>query len=111
MKALKDIVVALLEDKKGRDIRVIDLKGISPIADYFVIVTGGSSTQIRALVEHVSKELHKVHGVEVKREGKDEGGWILIDAGDVVVHVFSETMREYYGLESVWSDASIEAVG
>lgn len=107
---LKDTIIDLLEDKKAQNIKVVSLAGLSPIADYFILATGNSSTQIRALVEHISKEVYLREGIHVKREGKEEGGWVLIDAGDVVVHVFTETMREYYGMERIWSDAAIEAV-
>lgn len=107
---LKDLIIDLLEDKKAQDIKVISLNGVSVVADYFVVATGNSSTQIRALVDHLSKELYVRAGVSVKREGKEEGGWVLIDAGDVVVHVFNETTRGYYNIERVWSDAKIEAV-
>lgn len=108
--SLKNTIIDLLEDKKAQHITVVSLAGVSVIADYFVLATAGSSTQIRALVDHLSKEVFLREGIHVKREGKEEGGWVLIDAGDVVVHIFSESMREYYGMERIWSDASIEAV-
>ncbi|MDN5352989.1 MAG: ribosome-associated protein [Clostridiales bacterium] len=95
----------LLDDKKGRDISVLSVRGISSLADYFIIVSGGSSTQIQALADHVEKMLHQ-EGVDLKhREGKAQGGWILLDYRDIVIHIFSEDMRSYYGLERIWNDA------
>ncbi|MBM7560744.1 ribosome silencing factor [Fusibacter tunisiensis] len=95
-------IVDLLEDKKANDITVIDVEGISPIADCFVIATGTSSTHINALSDHLSKELKE----DLKhREGKVSGGWILLDFKDVIVHVFTGETRAYYSLERVWSDA------
>ena len=98
-------IYKLLDDKKGRDLTVLSVKGISTLADYFIIVSGGSSTQIQALAEHVEETLQR-DGIRLKhKEGKAQGGWILLDYQDIVVHIFSEDMRHYYGLERIWNDA------
>lgn len=95
-------VVELLEDKKAQDIVVISVEGKSPLADYFVIATASSTTQMNALSSHLEKELRS----DLKhREGKEQGGWMLLDFKDVVVHIFSKEMRDYYSLERVWNDA------
>lgn len=93
-----------LEDKKAGDIKVIEIGDISPVADYFVIADGTSSSQLEAMVDSVSEKLHGL-GVDPKRvEGNRNNGWILMDYGDIVVHVFSTQDRKFYDLERVWRD-------
>ncbi len=106
MKAFHETLAHLIDDKKGHDIKVISLKGISPIADYFIIASGSSSTQLQAISDHIDKTLRPLgHGIV--REGDALGGWLLIDLGEVVVHLFSHDMRAYYGLERIWADAPL----
>ena len=94
------------EDKKGDTIIVYDLRGLTDLTDYFVIVTAHSKAQIRAIVETISHDLKKVHGVnKFGQEGNENGQWILLDYSDCVIHIFSPQLREYYGLESLWGDA------
>jgi ribosome-associated protein len=91
--------------KKAVDLLVLDLSGLTVIADYFVICTGESTTQVKALAESVEKEC-AVKGVRLLgMEGLDYGHWVLLDYGDVIVHVFERETREYYGLEKLWMDA------
>lgn len=93
-----------LADKKGEDIRVIDIAGISVLADYFIIANGTNESQVRALVDNVEEELAKA-GYEVKqREGYGLGSWVLLDFGDIIVHVFDRENRLFYDLERIWSD-------
>lgn len=93
-----------LEEKKGEDITVIEIKDISIIADYFIIANGTNSSQVDALVNSVSETLGK-SGFEPKRiEGVRSASWILMDYGDVVVHVFSKEDRLFYNLERIWRD-------
>lgn len=93
------------EAKRGRDIIVYDLRGVTDIADYFVLVTADSKAQIKAILESIRKDL-KAEGVnKIGQEGNSSGKWVLLDFGDVVIHVFSEELREYYSLESLWGDA------
>ena len=92
-----------LDEKKGRDIRIIRIEEISVIADYFVIADGGSSSQVNALVDHVEEKMHLAGFSLKQREGR-EGTWVLLDYGDVIVHVFDQENRSFYNLEHVWSD-------
>ena len=90
--------------KKGEDIRVIDIAGISVLADYFIIANGTNESQVRALVDNVEETLGKA-GYEVKqREGYGLGSWVLLDFGDIIVHVFDRENRLFYDLERIWSD-------
>lgn len=92
-------------DKKANDIVVLDINGLSVIADYFVICSGNSTTQVQAIANGVKQKLAK-RGIEMKAiEGYDEAKWILLDFGDVVVHIFKPEEREFYNLERVWGDA------
>jgi len=93
-----------LADKKGEDIRVIDISGISVLADYFIIANGSSESQIRAMVDAVEDEFEKA-GITVRqREGYGLGNWVLLDFQDVIVHVFDKENRLFYDLERIWSD-------
>lgn len=92
-----------LDEKKGRDIRIIRISDISVIADYFVIVDGGSSSQVNALVDNVEEKMHLAGYAMKQREGRD-GTWVLLDYGDVIVHVFDSENRSFYNLEHIWSD-------
>ncbi len=98
------IVCDALADKKGEDIRAIDISQISVLADYFIIANGSSESQVRALVDNVEEQLEKA-GVQAKqREGVGLGSWVLLDFGDVIVHVFDRENRLFYNLERIWSD-------
>lgn len=97
-------VYQALDDKKGEDIKVIDISGISVLGDYFIITNGTSDSQVRALVENVQEKMHKA-GYELKQqEGSHSGTWVLMDYGDVIVHVFDRDNRSFYNLERIWSD-------
>ena len=99
-----------LDEKKGEDIRVIDISGISVIGDYFVITNGTSDSQVRALVENVEEKMH-LAGFHVKRvEGNRSSSWVLLDFGDVIVHVFDREDRLFYDLERIWSDGKMVSV-
>ena len=99
-----------LADKKGEDIRVIDIAGISVLADYFIIANGTNESQVRALVDNVEEELAKA-GYEVKqREGYGLGSWVLLDFGDIIVHVFDRENRVFYDLERIWRDGTCISV-
>lgn len=101
------MAVKALDSKKALDIKVIKIKDISAIADYFVIATGTSSTHVKALADEVEAQLDE-SGVSVSHiEGYRSNSWILLDYVDVVVHVFSDEAREYYDLERLWQDGEI----
>ncbi len=103
-KEIAKLVYEALEEKKGEDIQVIEIKDISIIADYFIIANGTNAPQVDALVSNVKDVLGRL-GHEPKRiEGIRSASWILMDYGDVVVHVFSKEDRLFYNLERIWRD-------
>ena len=104
IKEMARIAYRALEDKKGENISVIDISGISPLADYFIITNGTSDSQVQALVDNVEEKMHKAGHSQIQREGMQSGNWVLLDYGDVVVHVFDKENREFYHLERIWSD-------
>ena len=93
-----------LSDKKGEDIKIIDITGISVLADYFIIANGNSDSQVNALVDNVEEELHKAGYPLRQREGQASGSWVLLDFGDIIVHVFDKENRLFYDLERIWKD-------
>lgn len=97
-------------DKKAEDVRILDLSGISPVADYFVLCTTRSDAQVKAVTDSVSEALEKAGARFFHREGTADTGWILMDYGDVIVHVFKPSEREYYDLERLWAGAKVETV-
>ena len=101
------LVTQAVEEKKGLDPVTLDLRPITPIADYFVIASGTSLIQVQAIAERV-EELLKEHGVKLlHREGRGQARWVLLDYGDVVVHIFQEEARRFYDLERLWGDAKV----
>lgn len=103
-KEMVKIAVAALEDKKGEDIRVIDINNVSSIGDYFVIATGTNSSQVQALVDNVQEQLFKAGYSTDKIEGYRTGSWVLLDYNDIIIHVFSKEDRIFYNLERIWRD-------
>ncbi|MCM3114901.1 ribosome silencing factor [Neobacillus sp. MER 74] len=107
---LLKIAVKAADDKRAEDILALNMKGISLIADYFIICHGNSDKQVQAIAREI-KEKAQEQGCEVKRiEGFDEARWVLIDLGDVVAHVFHRDERSYYKLERLWGDAPMEDI-
>ena len=93
-----------LEDKKGEDVQILEITEITMLADYFIITNGNNPSQIQSLVDNVEEALEK-EGMFTKRvEGKKDSGWVLMDYGDIVVHIFSKEDREFYDLERIWKD-------
>jgi ribosome-associated protein len=99
---LLSAILASLEDDKAEDIVTIPLAGKSEMADHMVIASGRSSRQVSAIAEHLTDRLKQEQGVAVRMEGKDLGDWVLVDAGDIIVHVFRPEVREFYQLEKMW---------
>lgn len=100
-------VIDVIESKKGHDVVALDLQGISLLADYFVICHGNSTPQVQTLATEVRKKAGEL-GVEIKgMEGYDAAKWVLMDLGDVVVHIFHKDEREYYNIERLWADAKV----
>ena len=103
-KEMARIAYDALSDKKGEDIKIIDITGVSVLADYFIIATGNSDSQVNALVDNVEEELHKAGYPLKQREGRANSSWILLDFGDIIVHVFDKENRLFYDLERLWQD-------
>lgn len=99
------LAVKLLDSKKAKDIDLLKVGELTILADYFVICTADSSTQVKALADTLEDEFEKVGIMPYSREGKDGLNWLLLDYGDVIVHIFYREMREFYSLEKLWSDA------
>lgn len=92
-------IVNIIEDKKGQDVKVYDMRGKSPFFDYSILCTGSSSRNIEAIASDIKKSLTTIRNVE----GLEECNWVLIDAGDIIVSVFSKDAREYYQLDAFYS--------
>ena len=106
-KMMAQIACKAIDDKKGQDIKVIDIHTVSVIADYFVIASGTNSNQVQAIVDNVEEQLGRA-GFEAKQiEGNRNSSWILMDYGDVIVHVFDEENRLFYDLERIWRDGKV----
>ena len=99
---LLKIVETSLDDDKAEDIVAIDLRGKSTIADYMVIATGRNSRQLAAMASHLDEKLTKAGVKRVAVEGRGQGDWVLLDGGDVVVHLFRPEVRTFYALEKMW---------
>jgi len=97
-----DRILASLDDDKAEDVVQIDLRGKSAMCDYMVICSGRSSRQVSSIAEKLVERLKQEFGVSSKIEGKETGDWVLIDTGDVVVHVFRPEVRDFYQLEKMW---------
>ena len=100
--ALLTSILTSLESDKAEDIVQIDLRGKSSIGDYMFVCSGRSSRQVTAIAEKLVERLKEEFGIPVRTEGKETGDWVLIDTGDVVVHVFRPEVREFYQLEKMW---------
>lgn len=100
-----ELVLKSVDDDKAEDIVQIDLRGRSDVADYMVICSGRSSRQVGSISEKLADRLKQEMRISVRMEGKETGDWVLIDAGDVIVHVFRPEVREFYQLEKMWLPA------
>ena len=95
----------LVQDMKAQDVVLLDLKGVTDMADFFLIATGTSDTHVRSIAQHVELEMKKAGAAAHHLEGVEQGRWALLDFVDVVVHVFHPTLRQFYQLERLWGDA------
>ncbi len=103
-KTMTKLAIGALEDKKAEDIRIIDISDISIVADYFIIANGNNASQVQAMTDNVKDVLGKA-GFEMKQvEGYHTANWILMDFGDVIVHIFDKENRLFYNLERIWRD-------
>lgn len=98
------LAIAALEDKKAQDIRVIDISEVSILADYFIIANGTNRTQIQALADEVQERLGRAGTLAKQVEGYQDANWVLLDFGDLIVHIFDPEDRQMYDLERIWRD-------
>ena len=112
-KATPDAVLAArtaataIDEKKGEDVVLLDLSGLLVVTDVFLIASGTSNRHVKTLVDDAEEALRGIGRKPIRREGTDAGQWVLLDYGDVVLHVFDRETREYYDLERLWADAPI----
>ncbi len=105
------LAIEALEDKKAEDISVIDISGVSVLADYFLIASGTNRSQVQALIDSVEEKLGRAAGIAPRQiEGYDGANWILMDYGDIIVHVFDLENRLFYDLERIWRDGKTISV-
>lgn len=107
---LEKIVVAALEDIKGKNIEVINTAKLTPLFERIVIVSGDSNRQVRSLARSVEDKVREAGGEILSTEGEDGGEWVLVDLGDVVVHIMQPAIRSYYALEELWGGKGPERV-
>ncbi len=108
--SLNDLIISLIQDKKGKDLISLDLRKITEaMADYFIICHGDSTVQTRAITDYLEEEVRKqTNEKPYHLEGRNNGEWCLIDFGSVIVHVFEKEKREFYQLEDLWSDGILK---
>ena len=110
-KEMTKLAIAALEDKKANDVRVIDIAGVSVIADYFVIASGSNTNQVQAMADSVREALGIAGYGPRQIEGYGVANWILMDYNDIIVHIFSDESRTFYDLERIWRDGKEVSVG
>lgn len=101
------IAAEAAEDKKGENIVLLDVSKLTTVSDYFLVVTANSTTQVQAIAKHVETTLKNLGLILVSKEGFVASNWIVVDFGNIVVHIMTEKEREYYKLERFWSNATI----
>lgn len=106
-KEMVKLAIGALEDKKGEDLRVIDIRQVSVLADYFLIASGLNANQVQAMADNVEEVLEKASYHCRQVEGYQNANWILMDYGDIIVHVFCREDRLFYDLERIWRDGRI----
>ncbi|WP_110462575.1 ribosome silencing factor [Ruminiclostridium sufflavum] len=109
-KKLADKIMEAMQEKKAKDINMIDIHNITTIADYFVICSGTSTTHIKAIADEIDVKLNEIGVEPYHKEGYDTARWILLDYADVVVHVFHQEDREFFNLERLWSDGEMTCI-
>ena len=106
VKETVNTICKILSDKLATDIKIVEIGGISDLADYFVICSGRSMPQVKAIFEHLEEQLEKQSKFALRKEGYTEGRWIAVDYGDVIVHIFHKDTREIYALDTLWNNGS-----
>ena len=107
VKRMAGVAIRALEDKKAEDIRVIDISQVSVLADYFIIANGTNTSQIQALADEVEKKLGREGYPLRQMEGYDHANWVLLDFGDIIIHIFDKENRLFYDLERIWRDGKM----
>lgn len=105
------IAAAAADEKSGEDLVALDVSGPLPLTDVFLLVTGRNERNVQSIASEVEDKLNEAGVKTLRREGKAEGRWVLLDFGDLVVHVFHEEDRMYYGLERLWKDCPVVPLG
>jgi len=100
-------IVNALEDRKGEDILLLDLKGIASFTDYFIICNGTTERMLNALADTLLRDMRKSFKKKGRKEGEARDGWLIVDYGDVIVHLFSPDQRDYYRLEELWNKGKV----
>jgi ribosome-associated protein len=100
-------IIDALESKKGEDILLLDIRDLASFADFFIICSGTSDRMLQALADASIEAVHKTYHISVRQEGQPQEGWLLVDFGDVVLHLFSPDRRDYYRLEELWSKGKV----
>jgi ribosome-associated protein len=100
-----ELAIKTIMDHKGLEPVIIEVKGLCSFADYFIVCSGGSRRHVSALAQHLGEALSKVGVKPLGAEGVEEGQWVLMDYNDVVIHIFSQPLREFYNLEGLWAEA------
>lgn len=103
---LARLAIAALEDKKAEDVRVIDIGDVSVLADYFIIASGNNRIQVQAMADEVEERLGRAGAIPKQIEGYQAGNWVLLDFGDVIIHIFDAQNRLFYDLERIWKDGT-----
>ena len=103
-----ELILKSLDDDKAEDVVQIDLRGKSSVADWMIVCSGRSTRQVGAIAEKLADRLKTTLGRTARTEGKTQGDWVLLDAGDVIVHIFRPEVREFYQLEKMWQDPGAE---
>lgn len=102
------LIAEAASDKKARDIVIMDMRALTPPTDYFIVCSAASTTQVKAIADSIEDKLVKEHQLTfLHKEGYREGGWVLLDYGDCVAHIFIEEDRQFYNLERLWGDAPL----
>lgn len=101
---------SIAANKKAQDIKILNVGGLTSIADYFVICSGNSTVQVKAIADEIEEKMAEQGYCLNHREGYNNARWILLDYGDIIVHIFHTEDREFYGIERLWSDAEITSI-
>ena len=109
-KKMAKLAIEALEDKKAEDIKIIDISGVSVLADYFIIANGNNTNQVQAMIDNVEETLGKAGYTPKQIEGYQNANWVLMDYSDIIVHVFDKENRLFYDLERIWRDGKTISV-